>query len=546
MINIMKKSLIALGVMAAVGSLSVSLAQAANVPAGVQLADKQELIRGNGAELQSLDPHKIEGVPESNVNRDVLEGLVINDADGKIIPGVAEKWESKEGGKVWIFHLRHNAKWSNGEPVTAQDFVYSWQRLADPKTASPYASYLQYGHILNVDEIIDGKKSTDTLGVKAVDDHTLEVTLSDAVPYFYKLLIHPSMSPVYKPVVEKFGDKWTQPANFVGNGAFKLKEWVVNERIVVERNPQYWDNAHTVLNQVTFLPISSEVTDTNRYRSGGSDMTYNYLPIELYQKLKKEIPKEIHADPYLCTYYYEINNQKPPFNDPRVRAALKLGLDRDIIVNKVKAQDEDPAYSYTPPFTDGIKLTPPEWFGWSQEKRNEEAKKLLAEAGYTADKPLTFDLLYNTSDLHKKLAIAAASIWKKNLGVNVKLQNQEWKTFLDTRHQGTFDVARAAWCADYNEPTSFLNTMLSDSSNNTSHYKNPEFDKVMAQALAAGDEGKRAEIYAQAEKILDADSAIVPVYYYKNLRLVKPYVGGYTGKDPLDNSHDKDLYMIKH
>jgi len=297
---------------------------------------------------------------------------------------------------------------------------------------------------------------------------------------------------------------------------------------------------------VTFLPISSEVTDTNRYRSGGSDMTYNYLPIELYQKLKKEIPQEIHADPYLCTYYYEINNQKPPFNDVRVRTALKLGIDRDIIVNKVKAQGEDPAWSYTPPFTEGLTLEKPEWITWTQQQRNEEAKKLLTEAGYGLDKPLSFSLLYNTSDLHKKLAIAAASIWKKNLGVDVKLQNQEWKTFLDTRHQGNFDVARAAWCADYNEPTSFLNTMLSDSSNNTSHYKSEQFDKLLAQALSAKDDVTRNKLYGEAEKQLDKDSVIVPIYYYKNLRLVKPYVGGYTGKDPLDNSHDKDLYIIKH
>ncbi|QUG75909.1 oligopeptide ABC transporter substrate-binding protein OppA [Erwinia sp. E602] len=543
MINITKKSLIAAGILTALAGTAV---QAAVVPAGVQLAEKQELVRGNGAEIQSMDPHKIEGVPESNVSRDVLEGLVITDESGKLAPGVAESWESKEGGKVWIFHLRNTAKWSNGEPVTAKDFVYSWRRLADPKTASPYASYLQYGHLLNVDQIIDGKAAPDTLGVKALDDHTLEVTLSEAVPYFDKLVIHPPMSPLYQPVIDKFGEKWTQPANFVGNGAFKPKEWVVNERIVLERNPQYWDNAHTVLNKVTFLPIPSEVTDTNRYRSGSSDMTYNYLPIELYQKVKKEIPQEIRAEPYLCTYYYEINNQKPPFNDVRVRTALKLGLDRDIMVKKVKAQDEDPAWSFTPPYIDDIKLQAPEWTTWTQEKRNEEAKKLLAEAGYTADKPLTFDLLYNTSDLHKKLAIAAASIWKKNLGVNVKLQNQEWKTFLDTRHQGNFDVARAAWCADYNEPSTFLNIMQSDSSSNTSHYKSAEFDKTLAEALTVADEGKRAEVYARAEKILDNDSAIAPVYYYKNIRLVKPYVGGYTGKDPLDNIRDKNLYIIKH
>ncbi|EAA7930091.1 oligopeptide ABC transporter substrate-binding protein OppA [Salmonella enterica subsp. enterica] len=543
MSNITKKSLIAAGILTAL--IAASAATAADVPAGVQLADKQTLVRNNGSEVQSLDPHKIEGVPESNVNRDLFEGLLISDVEGHPSPGVAEKWENKDF-KVWTFHLRKNAKWSDGTPVTAHDFVYSWQRLADPNTASPYASYLQYGHIANIDDIIAGKKPATDLGVKALDDHTFEVTLSEPVPYFYKLLVHPSVSPVPKSAVEKFGDKWTQPANIVTNGAYKLKNWVVNERIVLERNPQYWDNDKTVINQVTYLPISSEVTDVNRYRSGEIDMTYNNMPIELFQKLKKEIPNEVRVDPYLCTYYYEINNQKAPFNDVRVRTALKLALDRDIIVNKVKNQGDLPAYSYTPPYTDGAKLVEPEWFKWSQEKRNEEAKKLLAEAGLTADKPLTFDLLYNTSDLHKKLAIAVASIWKKNLGANVKLENQEWKTFLDTRHQGTFDVARAGWCADYNEPTSFLNTMLSDSSNNTAHYKSPAFDKLIADTLKVTDDAQRSELYAKAEQQLDKDSAIVPVYYYVNARLVKPWVGGYTGKDPLDNIYVKNLYIIKH
>ncbi|EBR3966561.1 oligopeptide ABC transporter substrate-binding protein OppA [Salmonella enterica] len=543
MSNITKKSLIAAGILTAL--IAASAATAADVPAGVQLADKQTLVRNNGSEVQSLDPHKIEGVPESNVNRDLFEGLLISDVEGHPSPGVAEKWENKDF-KVWTFHLRKNAKWSDGTPVTAHDFVYSWQRLADPNTASPYASYLQYGHIANIDDIIAGKKPATDLGVKALDDHTFEVTLSEPVPYFYKLLVHPSVSPVPKSAVEKFGDKWTQPANIVTNGAYKLKNWVVNERIVLERNPQYWDNDKTVINQVTYLPISSEVTDVNRYRSGEIDMTYNNMPIELFQKLKKEIPNEVRVDPYLCTYYYEINNQKVPFNDVRVRTALKLALDRDIIVNKVKNQGDLPAYSYTPPYTDGAKLVEPEWFKWSQEKRNEEAKKLLAEAGFTADKPLTFDLLYNTSDLHKKLAIAVASIWKKNLGANVKLENQEWKTFLDTRHQGTFDVARAGWCADYNEPTSFLNTMLSDSSNNTAHYKSPAFDKLIADTLKVTDDAQRSELYAKAEQQLDKDSAIVPVYYYVNARLVKPWVGGYTGKDPLDNIYVKNLYIIKH
>ncbi|MBK0016925.1 MULTISPECIES: oligopeptide ABC transporter substrate-binding protein OppA [Kosakonia] len=540
---ITKKSVVAAGILAAL--ISGNAAFAADVPAGVQLAEKQTLVRNNGAEVQSLDPHKIEGVPESNVSRDLFEGLLISDVEGHPTAGVAEKWENKDF-KVWTFHLRKNAKWSDGTPVTAHDFVYSWQRLADPKTASPYASYLQYGHIANIDDVIAGKKPTSELGVKAIDDNTFEVTLSEPVPYFYKLLVHPSVSAVPKAAIEKFGDKWTQPANIVTNGAYKLKDWVVNERIVLERNTNYWDNDKTVITQVTYLPISAEVTDVNRYRSGEIDMTYNNMPIELFQKLKKEIPKEVHVDPYLCTYYYEINNQKAPFTDVRVRTALKLALDRDIIVNKVKNQGDLPAYSYTPPYTDGAKLTEPAWFKMTQEQRNAEAKKLLAEAGYTADKPLSFSLLYNTSDLHKKLAIAVASIWKKNLGANVKLENQEWKTFLDTRHQGTFDVARAGWCADYNEPTSFLNTMLSDSSNNTSHYKSPAFDKLIGDTLKVTDEAQRAELYSKAEQQLDKDSAIVPVYYYVNARLVKPWVGGYTGKDPLDNIYVKNLYIIKH
>lgn len=542
MSNITKKSLVAAGVLSALIAGSV---MAADVPAGVQLAEKQTLVRNNGSEVQSLDPHKIEGVPESNVNRDLFEGLLVTAADGHPKAGVAESWDNKDF-KVWTFHLRKDAKWSNGDPVTAQDFVYSWQRLADPKTASPYESYLQYGHIANIDDIIAGKKAPTELGVKAVDEHTLEVTLSEPVPYFYKLLVHSSMSPVPKAVVDKFGEKWTQPANIVSNGAYKLNSWVVNEKMVLDRNPQYWDNGKTVINQVTYLPISSEVTDVNRYRSGEIDMTYNNMPIELFQKLKKEIPAEVHVDPYLCTYYYEINNQKAPFNDPRVRTALKLGLDRDIIVNKVKNQGDLPAFGYTPPYTDGAKFSQPEWFGWTQEKRNEEARKLLAEAGYTKDKPLTFNLLYNTSDLHKKLAIAVSSIWQKNIGVTVKLENQEWKTFLDTRHQGNFDVSRAGWCADYNEPTSFLNTMLSNSSNNTAHYKSEAFDKIMVDALKVTDDAQRSELYNKAEQQLDKDSAIAPVYYYVNARLVKPWVGGYTGKDPLDNVYVKDLYIIKH
>ncbi|HHQ6600395.1 ABC transporter substrate-binding protein [Serratia fonticola] len=529
---------------AVLGMIASQNLQAVEVPAGVQLAPLQRMVINNGSEVASLDPHKVEGTPESNIILNLLEGLVSTDANGHLAPVVAESWENTDY-QTWTFHLRPGAVWSDGSPVTAQDFVYSWQRLADPKTGSPYASYLQYARIENIDAILAGKKPPESLGVSAIDDKTLKVTLSEPVPYFVSMLSHTSMKPVKQAVVEKFGDKWTLPQNYVGNGAYRLSEWVVNERIVLERNPSYWNNSKTVIEQATFLPLSSEVSDINRYRSGEIDITNSAIPPNLYAKMKREIPEQLHVNPYLCTFYYEINNQRAPFTDERVRAAVKLTLDRDIIANKIMGQGQIPAYSFTPTFTEGGNFSQPEWAGWTQEKRNEEAKKLLAQAGFTAEKPLKFTLLYNTSDQNKQQAIAAASMWKKNLGAQVTLQNQEWKTSLQSRHEGQFDVARATWCGDYNEPSAFLNMLLSNSSNNTFFYKSPAFDALMASTLKASDATARSAIYQQAETLLDKDSALIPVYYRVSARLVKPTVGGFTGKDPLDYIDVKNFYIIK-
>lgn len=529
---------------AVLGMIASQNLQAVEVPAGVQLAPLQRMVINNGSEVASLDPHKVEGTPESNIILNLIEGLVSTDANGHLAPAVAERWENTDY-QTWTFHLRPGAVWSDGSPVTAQDFVYSWQRLADPKTGSPYASYLQYARIENIDAILAGKKPPESLGVSAIDDKTLKVTLSEPVPYFVSMLSHTSMKPVKQSVVEKFGDKWTLPQNYVGNGAYRLSEWVVNERIVLERSPSYWNNGKTVIEQATFLPLSSEVSDINRYRSGEIDITNSAIPPNLYAKMKREIPEQLHVNPYLCTFYYEINNQRAPFTDERVRAAVKLTLDRDIIANKIMGQGQIPAYSFTPTFTEGGNFSQPEWAGWTQEKRNEEAKRLLAQAGFTAEKPLKFTLLYNTSDQNKQQAIAAASMWKKNLGAQVTLQNQEWKTSLQSRHEGQFDVARATWCGDYNEPSAFLNMLLSNSSNNTFFYKSPAFDALMASTLQAPDAAARGAIYQQAETLLDKDSALVPVYYRVSARLVKPTVGGFTGKDPQDYIDLKNFYIIK-
>ncbi|RRZ95717.1 ABC transporter substrate-binding protein [Erwinia sp. 198] len=536
---LLKPLKLAVAVCSALTASSLSAA-----PAGIALAPQQSITINNGGEVSTLDPQKIEGVPESNVVINLLEGLVATDNNGHIVPGMAESWHS-EAGKVWNFTLR-KATWSNGEPVTAQDFVYSWQRLADPQTASPYASYLQYAHIENIDQILAGKKPPTSLGVRAIDDTHLQIVLSKPVPYFIALAVNAALKPVNRKAVEQWGEKWTQPAHYVGNGAYTLSDWVINEKIVLKRNPRYWNNSQTTIETATFLPITSEATDVNRYRSGEIDMTNSVLPPELFPMLKKTLGTQVRVSPLLCTFYYELNNKRPPFNDPRVRTAVKLTLDRDIIANKIMGQGQIPAGGFTPPFIDGADLPPPAWMKLTQQQRNEQAKALLSEAGYSAEKPLRFRLLYNTSDLNKKQAIAAASMWQKNLGAQVTLDNQEWKTMLDTRRQGDFEVARATWCADYNEPSTFLNAMQSHSSNNTAFYKSDKFDELLAKTLSAGDTAQRASLYQQAERQLDRDSAIVPVYYRVSARLIKPWVGGFTGKDPQDQPDIKYLYIIKH
>ncbi|MCW6031154.1 ABC transporter substrate-binding protein [Pantoea sp. JK] len=524
---------------------AMASSQAAQIPAGTQLSELQRIVINNGSEVATLDPQKAEGVPESNVMRNLLEGLVETDNNGQLVPGVAKQWQSEEG-RIWTFTLREDARWSNGQPVTAQDFVYSWQRLADPKTASPYASYLQAAHVANVDAILSGKAAPAELGVKALDDRHLQVTLSEPVPYFVAMLAHSAMKPVYRPAIDQWGEQWTQPQHYVGNGAFTLSDWVVNEKIVVKRNPQYWDNAHTVIEEGVFLPLSSENSDINRYRSGGTDMTNSVVPPELFKKLQQDLGDEVKISPLLCTFYYEINNKKAPFDDVRVRAALKLTLDRDIIAQKIMGQGQIPAYELTPPFTHGITLSPPAWAQQTQSERNASAKQLLADAGFNQQNPLRFTLLYNTSEQNKRQAIAAASMWQKNLGAVVTLQNQEWKTLLETRHQAQYDVVRATWCADYNEPSTFLNMLLSGSSNNTAFYQSSAFDQLMQQTLTTSDEAKRAALYQQAEAQLDKDSPIVPVYYRVSVRLVKPWVGGFTGKDPQDMLALKYYYIKKH
>lgn len=536
--NHITQAVLALGLLC-----TTAMVFAAQVPPGTVLAEKQELVRNNGSEPASLDPHKVESDVEFNIISDLFEGLVSVSPAGEIQPRLAEKWENKEN-TVWTFHLRPGITWSDGTAITAQDIVWSWQRLVSPLTASPYSSYPGNMHIVNAKEIAEGKKAPETLGVKAVDDATLEVTLTQPNAAFLAMLAHPSLVPIDKVLVNRFGEQWTKPEHIVTSGPYKLSAWVVNERIVAERNPRYWDNQHTVINKVTWLPIHSEAADVNRYKAGEIDIVYT-VPINQFAQLKKTMGDQLNVSPQLATYYYEFNTTRPPFNDPRVRLALNMALDKDIIAEKVLGQGQRPAWLISQPDIGGVKLQNPEYASWPREKRIAEAKKLLSEAGYSDNHPLVFNLLYNTSESHQRVAIAASSMWKKNLGVEAKLQNQEWKTMLDTMHTHNFDAVRYAWIADYDDAATFLNNFRTGDSENTSQYSNPAYDEALKNAAKASDGVTRGKYYQQAEDLLAKDVPAVPVYHYVRTHLVKPWVGGFT-PDKLGYYFTKDMYIKKH
>ncbi|MCP9266727.1 ABC transporter substrate-binding protein [Xenorhabdus sp. XENO-1] len=518
---------------------SVTYSYAAVIPSGTQLADKQEITRNNFSEPASLDPHKSDSSSEFDILRDFFERMVAIDKKDKIIPALAERWETNDN-KTWVFHLRKGIKWSDGSPITAHDVVFSWRRMVTPDTISPYGSYLVQATVVNAHDVLSGKKKPEELGVKALDDATIEVTLERPKADLLQMMAHPVMSPISEKVIKKYGNKWTQPEFFVSNGPFKLSEWIVNEKIVGVRNPYYWDDKHTVINKVTYLPLSDYKADLNRYMAGELDIS-NGGPSDFFPTLKKKFGDQFHISPIMSVYYYLFNTQKPPFNDVRVRQALTLALDRAIITDKVLGNGQKPAFDVVYPGSGGIYLKHPDYASWTQEQRVAQAKALLNEAGFNENNPLKFTLLYNTSDAHKKIAIAASSMWKKNLGVEVVLQNQESKSLYDTMSQGNFEVVRYAWNADYNSPTSFLDIFTTGNTNNIPQYSNKEFDQWVLKA----DETNNKIYYQRALDILTQDSPAIPVYYYVRTKLVKPYVGG-VHISPLGDIPTKDLYIIKH
>ena len=538
--NFLPKSLAAGFVLALFASASVLAAT--HPVTGETLADDQTFTYSMLDEFTTADPQMVEDVEGSYFVRDLFEGLMNQDSDGNLIPGVATGYTTNEAKDVYTFTLRDNAMWSDGNPVTAHDFVYAWRRLADPATASPYSWFADIMALENVGAVMSGDSPTSALGVTALDNHTLEVRLTASLPYFAAMTTHASTFPSPQWRVRTFGDDWTKPGNIVGNGAYVLTEHIPNETATRERNSLYWNNDATIIDKVVTLIMNDENTDFTRWEAGETDK--GALPSGQYPRLKVKYPDEAISFPRLCTYYMTFNlspSGPEAFKDVRVRQALSYALDRSVVTDKILQGGQIQAFTFTPGTTAGFEVPSVAFGEMSQDQRNVNAKLLLAAAGYGPDNPLKFEYLYNTSEGHKKIAIAAQQMWKETLGAEATLANQEWKTFLKTRGGQNFDMARGGWCGDYNEASTFLDLMTTPSGYNDGKFSNAEVDELMISARTMSDATSN---YTRVEEIMANEMPIIPVYHYTGVFMLRNNLKGWPFNNVEQNVYSRDLYKV--
>jgi oligopeptide transport system substrate-binding protein len=495
----------------------------------------------NGTEPQTLDPAIMTGVPEFRIAMQIFEGLTVYDPQTLApMPGVAERWTTSKDGLTYTFYLRKTAKWSDGTPIDAETFKYSWLRALAPETAAEYAYQLWY--IKNGQAYNTGKAKAEDVGIKVVDKYTLQVTLEAPTPYFISLISFQTYMPTPKHVIDKVGnDRWFLKNNIVCNGPFKLTEWYPNDHITLVKNDKYWDKGKVKLTKIFIYANEDNNTSLAQFEAG--ELEYQEgVPTELMEKWKKK--PEYHAAPYLGTYYYVVNvdpklQKNNALLDVRVRKALYLTIRRQYLIDNILKADQIPAYSFVPPNMPGYK-------GYSGPKENiEEAKKLLAEAGYPDGKNFpVITILYNTSEGHKKIAEAIQQMWKQALNIDVQLENQEWKVYLDREHKGDYMICRAGWIGDYVDPNTFLDMWITGGGNNYANYSNPKYDELIEKAKFTQDPKARMALFYQAEQILMTDLPILPIYFYVNVFTLQTYVKGFyeniLGLHPL-----KEVYLIK-
>jgi oligopeptide transport system substrate-binding protein len=480
---------------------------------------------GNGAEPRALDPHLVSSVGDSNIMSALFEGLVSYHptSDKLSAPGVAERWESNEEYTEWTFHLRNNAKWSNGDPVTAHDFVYAYHRILSPDLVSPYASMLNF--LVNAEEFNKGDITDFTqVGVKAPDDLTLICTLRQPTAFFPEVVKHTTWLPVHKGTIEKFGkmtDKftlWQRPGNHVSNGPFKLKYWRINQVVKAEPNPYYWDRKTVKLKEIHFLPIVSEFTEERSFRDRQMHITYQ-MPPNMVQWYRDKDPKFLSITDWAGVYFFRCNvgSGLDVMKNVKVRRALALALDRQKITENVTMGGEKPAYGFAPPMGT---YDPPKMMEFNPE----EARRLLAEAGYPDGKDFPeLVLKFNTLERHRSIAEAVQDMWKTHLNLdNMRLENQEWKVYQKTMEDMDYQLGRAAWIADYLDPTSFLDMWRSGDTNNYTGWANPTYDKLLREAALQPSEEARNNKLREAETVLLAELPIIPLYWYSRPVLKHP------------------------
>ena len=481
---------------------------------GKKSASGAEFTISNGAEPQSIDPTQIEGVPEHRIFLALFEGLVGYDVKTcEAVPGVAESWERSADNTVVTFHLRKTT-WSDGTPITAKTFVDSWLYYMSPKTAAVYG-YMPALVIKGAKEYNEGKAPESSVGIRAVDDYTFEVTLVGPVPYAVDMMAHYAFSPLPMHAIEKYGSEWIKKENFVGNGPFVLESWVPQDKLTVVPNDKYWNKENIFLSRITFLPIEDSVTSYNKYKNGEIDWNSSsaHIPPDLIDEVA--LRDDYQCAPYLGSYYAFFNVNNKTLKDVRVRKALILALDTKELVEKVTKGGEMATGTFVPEMAG---YTPPKGFSFNPD----EAKKLLAEAGYPNGKGFpVLTYIFNTNEKHKKTAEWVQQQWKKNLGINVELQNMEWNSFLTKRQANDFEIARAGWIGDYKDPSNFLELLTTGSGNNDGRYSVPEFDKLVSDAARMPAGPERMKVLEKAESIaIGRDAAVIPMYIYVSQCLI--------------------------
>jgi|SaaInl5LU_22_DNA_1037371.scaffolds.fasta_scaffold25909_1 oligopeptide transport system substrate-binding protein len=482
---------------------------------------------GNGTEIQGLDPHIVTGVPEHHVLTALFEGLVLkNPYTLEIEPGVAESWDISEDGRIYTFKLRQDAYWSNGDQITSEDFLWSWQRAITPELGSQY-NYM-YFPIVNAEAFATGEISDfGQVGAKALDPFTFEVTLNEPTPYILQIFDHYSTFPVHRATIEAFGSstdqlsQWARVGNIVTNGAFELTEWEINSHVRVEKRASYWDADVVKLNAIVFYPTENITTEERMFRDGQLHRTED-VPVDKVSVYTEENPEVFKNELYNGSYYYNVNTTREPFDDVRVRRALALSVDRDLISSSIMQGASDPSISVVPPGSPGY--SSPVLIGYDPDL----ARQLLAEAGFPNGEGFpAFDILYNTHESHRKIAVAIQQMWNKELNIPVTISNQEWKVYLDTMAELNFDLSRQGWIGDYVDPYNFLDLFITDGGNNRTGWSNLEYDQiVLRDAPAERDAEKRSELYFQAETMLLTELPVIPIYTYKTRHLVSTEVKG--------------------